>query len=194
MTACRVVIWNLWWRFGDWQQRFEAISAELASPDVVGLQEVWARGSVNAAGLLAKRNREQADDRVVGQPGDPQPQRGVRDHTDGGQHRPEEAAGQSGPRGDGREAPARLRQAPAQADSECGEGEQRQAPGHDPDDRDAIGQRRADRLRRAAEAGRLQHLHVLHAGQDGERDPGRPRSRGRHPSIAGHVPVAVRIV
>jgi endonuclease/exonuclease/phosphatase family metal-dependent hydrolase len=61
VTSCRVVTWNLWWRFGDWQRRFEVIAAELASvaPDVVGLQEVWARGSgadsVNAAGLLARR-------------------------------------------------------------------------------------------------------------------------------------------
>ncbi len=61
MTSCRVVTWNLWWRFGDWQRRFEVIAAELAAvaPDVVGLQEVWARGSgadsVNAAGLLARR-------------------------------------------------------------------------------------------------------------------------------------------
>jgi endonuclease/exonuclease/phosphatase family metal-dependent hydrolase len=60
-VACRVVTWNLWWRFGDWARRFEAIAAELAdvAPDVVGLQEVWARGSgpdsVNAAGLLARR-------------------------------------------------------------------------------------------------------------------------------------------
>ena len=61
MLPCRVVTWNLWWRFGDWQRRFEAIAAVLrdVSPDVVGLQEVWARGSgsdaVNAAGLLARR-------------------------------------------------------------------------------------------------------------------------------------------
>ena len=57
MLPCRVVTGNLWWRFGDWQARFEAIAAVLrdAAPDVVGLQEVWARGSVNAAGLLAKR-------------------------------------------------------------------------------------------------------------------------------------------
>jgi endonuclease/exonuclease/phosphatase family metal-dependent hydrolase len=55
--ACRVATWNLWWRFGDWQARFEAIAAVLgeAAPDVVGLQEVWARGPVNEAGLLAKR-------------------------------------------------------------------------------------------------------------------------------------------
>jgi len=52
-----VATWNLWWRFGDWARRFEAITAVLveARPDVVGLQEVWARGEVNAAGLLAKR-------------------------------------------------------------------------------------------------------------------------------------------
>ena len=61
MTSCRAVTWNLWWRFGDWQRRFEVIATELASvaPDVLGLQEVWARGSgpdsVNAAGLLAER-------------------------------------------------------------------------------------------------------------------------------------------
>lgn len=57
MTPCRVATWNLWWRFGDWAHRFEAIAAELAevTPDVVGLQEVWARGEVNAAGLLARR-------------------------------------------------------------------------------------------------------------------------------------------
>ena len=61
MTSCRVVTWNLWWRFGDWQRRFEVITAVLreTAPDVVGLQEVWARGSgadpVNAAGLLARR-------------------------------------------------------------------------------------------------------------------------------------------
>ena len=61
MITCRVVTWNVWWRFGDWARRFEAIAAELAetAPDVVGLQEVWARGAgpdaVNAAGLLARR-------------------------------------------------------------------------------------------------------------------------------------------
>jgi len=61
VTSCRVVTWNLWWRFGDWQRRFEVITAVLreTAPDVVGLQEVWARGSgsnsVNAAGLLARR-------------------------------------------------------------------------------------------------------------------------------------------
>ena len=57
LITCSVVTWNLWWRFGDWQSRFEAIAAVLgeAAPDVVGLQEVWARGDANAAGLLARR-------------------------------------------------------------------------------------------------------------------------------------------
>jgi endonuclease/exonuclease/phosphatase family metal-dependent hydrolase len=57
VTPCRVATWNLWWRFGDWQRRFEVIAAVLAetAADVVGLQEVWARGEVNAAGLLARR-------------------------------------------------------------------------------------------------------------------------------------------
>jgi endonuclease/exonuclease/phosphatase family metal-dependent hydrolase len=57
VITCRAVTWNLWWRFGDWQRRFEVIATVLAetAPDVVGLQEVWARGEVNAAGLLARR-------------------------------------------------------------------------------------------------------------------------------------------
>ncbi|MGW0814237.1 endonuclease/exonuclease/phosphatase family protein [Streptomyces viridiviolaceus] len=40
----RVVTWNLWWRFGPWEQRQKAILAVLRElrPDVVGLQEVWA--------------------------------------------------------------------------------------------------------------------------------------------------------
>ncbi len=36
--------WNLWWRFGPWEERQPAILAELAGvdPDVALLQEVWA--------------------------------------------------------------------------------------------------------------------------------------------------------
>lgn len=54
-TTCRVVTWNTWWRFGAWPQRWEAIAGVLAdaAPDVVGLQEVWATGGVNAAAELA---------------------------------------------------------------------------------------------------------------------------------------------
>jgi endonuclease/exonuclease/phosphatase family metal-dependent hydrolase len=40
----RVMTWNLWWRFGPWEQRRHAISATIraADPDIVCLQEVWA--------------------------------------------------------------------------------------------------------------------------------------------------------
>lgn len=40
----RIVSWNLWWRFGPWEQRQPAIAAELArlDPDIVLLQEVFA--------------------------------------------------------------------------------------------------------------------------------------------------------
>ncbi|MER7027526.1 MULTISPECIES: endonuclease/exonuclease/phosphatase family protein [Streptomyces] len=53
----RVLTWNLWWRFGPWERRQEAVLAVLDAlrPDVVGLQEVWARGGENLAGRLADR-------------------------------------------------------------------------------------------------------------------------------------------
>ncbi len=39
----RVMTWNLWWRFGPWEQRQAAISATVVeqAPDVLLLQEVW---------------------------------------------------------------------------------------------------------------------------------------------------------
>lgn len=51
----RVVTWNLWWRFGPWEQRQKAILTVLRElrPDVVGLQEVWSAGSENLAEWLA---------------------------------------------------------------------------------------------------------------------------------------------
>ena len=52
--------WNLWWRFGDWRARHEAILATLRAerPDVCGLQEVWAvRDGEHQAELLAPRAR-----------------------------------------------------------------------------------------------------------------------------------------
>jgi endonuclease/exonuclease/phosphatase family metal-dependent hydrolase len=52
----RVVTWNLWWRFGPWEERQPAIERTLvdAEPDVVMLQEVWAtQDGVDQAGLLA---------------------------------------------------------------------------------------------------------------------------------------------
>jgi endonuclease/exonuclease/phosphatase family metal-dependent hydrolase len=52
----RVLTWNLWWRFGPWPQRRQAIAAVLADaqPDVCGLQEVWASGAENQAAQLAE--------------------------------------------------------------------------------------------------------------------------------------------
>ncbi|ONI68118.1 endonuclease [Kribbella sp. ALI-6-A] len=51
----KVLSWNLWWRFGPWQQRAAAILAVLreADADLIGLQEVWARDDENQAGLIA---------------------------------------------------------------------------------------------------------------------------------------------
>lgn len=43
-TRLRVATWNLWWRFGPWQERLRLITEELrrVDADVVCLQEVWA--------------------------------------------------------------------------------------------------------------------------------------------------------
>lgn len=51
----RIMTWNLWWRFGHYEQRLPAIAAVLedVDADVVLLQEVWAQGSLNQAELLA---------------------------------------------------------------------------------------------------------------------------------------------
>lgn len=56
----RVMTWNLWWRFGPWKERREAIlrTLEAERPDVLGLQEVWAsndEGGENLAAWLAER-------------------------------------------------------------------------------------------------------------------------------------------
>jgi endonuclease/exonuclease/phosphatase family metal-dependent hydrolase len=39
----RVLSWNLWWRFGPWEDRLPAIVATIRDldPDIVALQEVW---------------------------------------------------------------------------------------------------------------------------------------------------------
>src|SRR5439155_1275107 len=50
--AMRILSWNLWWRYGPWERRREAIAATLAEvdPDLCGLQEVWeAQGENQAA-------------------------------------------------------------------------------------------------------------------------------------------------
>lgn len=54
-TRLRVLTWNIWWRFGPWEERLPAVAATLAriEPDVVALQEVWEEGDRNEAGELA---------------------------------------------------------------------------------------------------------------------------------------------
>jgi endonuclease/exonuclease/phosphatase family metal-dependent hydrolase len=51
----RVLTWNVWWRFGPWEQRQKAILTVLRElrPDVIGLQEVWVRDTTNLAEWLA---------------------------------------------------------------------------------------------------------------------------------------------
>lgn len=51
----RVMTWNLWWCFGPWAERWEAIRAVVRDvrPDVLGLQEVWSHGDDNVADRLA---------------------------------------------------------------------------------------------------------------------------------------------
>jgi endonuclease/exonuclease/phosphatase family metal-dependent hydrolase len=53
----RILTWNLWWRYGPWEQRRDAIAATLAQagPDLCGLQEVWAAPGENLAADLAGR-------------------------------------------------------------------------------------------------------------------------------------------
>jgi endonuclease/exonuclease/phosphatase family metal-dependent hydrolase len=56
-SRVRVVTWNLWWRYGDWRSRGEAIAETLKAlePDLVCLQEVWQEGGENQAAQLAKQ-------------------------------------------------------------------------------------------------------------------------------------------
>jgi endonuclease/exonuclease/phosphatase family metal-dependent hydrolase len=51
----RVMTWNLWWRFGPWEEREAAIIAVIAAeqPDVVLLQEVWSHGPDSSAARIA---------------------------------------------------------------------------------------------------------------------------------------------
>jgi endonuclease/exonuclease/phosphatase family metal-dependent hydrolase len=46
--------WNLWWRFGPWEQRQRAIIDTIRAqrPDVVCLQEVWVDGSRDLASII----------------------------------------------------------------------------------------------------------------------------------------------
>ena len=54
-TRMRVLTWNLWWRFGPWEERAPAIAATLreVDADIIALQEVWDDGTNNFAAQLA---------------------------------------------------------------------------------------------------------------------------------------------
>jgi endonuclease/exonuclease/phosphatase family metal-dependent hydrolase len=57
VSEMRILSWNLWWRYGPWERRCEAIATTLADvrPDLCGLQEVWGTPSENLAAELAGR-------------------------------------------------------------------------------------------------------------------------------------------
>ncbi len=52
---CRVLSWNLWWRFGDWQSRQPLIAAAITEvgADIVALQESWRTGETAQSRHLA---------------------------------------------------------------------------------------------------------------------------------------------
>jgi endonuclease/exonuclease/phosphatase family metal-dependent hydrolase len=54
-TTVRVLTWNLWWLFGEWDRRRPAIETVLreASPDVCTVQEIWAGDGHHYASVLA---------------------------------------------------------------------------------------------------------------------------------------------
>ena len=55
----RILTWNLWWRFGPWEDRLPAILAavDALAPDIACLQEVWIEEASgrSSAGLAADR-------------------------------------------------------------------------------------------------------------------------------------------
>lgn len=56
MESIRVLTWNLWWRFGDWRRRLEAISSVLdkVQPDICCFQEVWSSATEDVADQLGR--------------------------------------------------------------------------------------------------------------------------------------------
>ncbi len=55
--ALRVLSWNLWWRFGPWEQRLPAIvdAVTALAPDIACFQEVWTDESgESSAGWIAE--------------------------------------------------------------------------------------------------------------------------------------------
>lgn len=54
-TRIRVLTWNVWWRFGPWEKRRQAIVATLKTidADIIALQEVWSDETSDLAAELA---------------------------------------------------------------------------------------------------------------------------------------------
>jgi endonuclease/exonuclease/phosphatase family metal-dependent hydrolase len=81
---CRVLTWNVWWRFGDWAARQPLIADVIGSvdADMIALQEVWTHGEANqleqlsvASGLdhaafSSSRTPRRWRERIAGQPED----------------------------------------------------------------------------------------------------------------------------
>jgi len=55
--SLRVLTWNLWWRFGPWEQRLPAVLETVAAldPDIACVQEVWIDGADSSAARVAER-------------------------------------------------------------------------------------------------------------------------------------------
>lgn len=53
---CRVLSWNVWWRFGDWQSRQPLIAATVAeqAADLIMLQEAWSTDDEDQPHQLAE--------------------------------------------------------------------------------------------------------------------------------------------
>ena len=56
-SRLRIMTWNIWWRFGPWEQREPAILQSIADldPDIIALQEVWGDDTTNFAENVADR-------------------------------------------------------------------------------------------------------------------------------------------
>ncbi len=54
-SRLKVLTWNIWWRFGPWEQRQPAIATTLKrlDADIIALQEVWSDETANQAAELA---------------------------------------------------------------------------------------------------------------------------------------------
>lgn len=56
-SSLRVVTWNVWGRYGQWQERQAAIEKSLAAvnPDIICLVESWSSAETTQAKLIAAR-------------------------------------------------------------------------------------------------------------------------------------------